>query len=80
MKKILAKLKSRKLWAAALGVGIGVALIFGVDAEAIEKVAGAVAAISSVITYIITEGKIDAAAIGDAANKTQSAIETMKGD
>ncbi|MBQ8974244.1 MAG: hypothetical protein IJ072_00800, partial [Oscillospiraceae bacterium] len=59
----LTKLSSRKLWALVLGVIAGLALIFGVDEGVINTVAGAVVAASSVVSYIVTEGKIDAAAI-----------------
>lgn len=58
------KLTSRKFWAAIAGVVVGIALAFGVDGDTITDVAGAVTALASVVTYIITEGKIDAAAVG----------------
>ena len=60
---ILRKLTSRKLWLALAGVATGVAVILGVDGSEISTVAGAVTAVASVITYIITEGKVDAAAV-----------------
>jgi uncharacterized membrane protein len=56
------KLSSRKLWAAIVGVIMGVAMVFGLDESTITDVAGAVVSIVSLMTYIITEGKIDAAA------------------
>ena len=60
---ILKKLTSRKLWLALAGVATGVAVILGVDGSEITTVAGAVTALASVVTYIMTEGKIDAAAV-----------------
>ena len=60
---ILKKLTSRKLWLALAGVATGIAVILGVDGSEITTVAGAVTALASVITYIMTEGKIDAAAV-----------------
>ena len=75
--EILKKLKSRKLWAAVGGVLIGVLMIFGIDPSAIETVSGAVVAVVSVVSYIIAEGKIDAAAVGQAAQKVQNAIEAV---
>ncbi len=67
MNKIAAKLCSRKLWLALAGLATGVALALGVDAGDLSVAAGAVTALASVITYIVTEGKIDAAAVRKAA-------------
>lgn len=80
MKNIAQKLKSRKLWAAVAGLVVGVATIFGADAGEISTVAGAVVSIVSVVAYIITEGRIDAAAVGDAAGKLQDAIDVVTGE
>lgn len=79
MKNIIEKLKSRKLWAAVAGLVVGVATIFGADAGEISTVAGAVVSLVSVVAYIITEGRIDAAAVGDAAGKLQDAIDVVVG-
>ena len=54
------KLKSRKLWAAVLGIITGLAVAFGADADAVATVAGAVTAAVSVVSYILTEGCLDA--------------------
>ena len=75
--EILNKFKSRKLWAAVGGVLIGVLMIFGIDPSAVETVSGAVLALVSVVTYIAAEGKIDAAAVGQAAQKVQDAIDAV---
>lgn len=77
--EILNKLKSRKLWAAVGGVIIGVLMIFGIDPNVAETVSGALLAVVSVVTYIVTEGKIDAAAVGDAAQKVQDAVDAVAG-
>lgn len=74
------KLSSRKLWAAVVGVVTGLAMIFGLDENTINTVAGAIVSVSSVMTYIITEGVVDATAVGNAANKVQDAIEQVQGD
>lgn len=71
MNKILKKLTSRKFWAMILGVGLGVGAAFGLDGDKISATAGLVSGIITLITYIITEGKIDAAAI-EAAKKEGS--------
>ena len=77
MKNIASKLGSRKLWAAIIGVVVGVAAIFGLDEGVISTVAGAVTAIASVVAYIAAEGRIDAAAVGNAAQKVQDAIDSV---
>lgn len=79
MKTILEKLKSRKLWAAVAGLVVGVATIFGADAGEISTVAGAVVSLVSVVAYIVTEGRIDAAAVGSAAGALQDAIDVITG-
>lgn len=80
MENIKKKLSSRKLWAAVAGLVVGVATIFGADAGEISTVAGAVVSLFSVVAYIITEGRIDAAAAGDAAGKLQDAIDVVVGE
>lgn len=77
--EFLKKFKSRKLLVAVIGVLMGVAMIFGVDPNVAETVSGAVVAVVSVVVYIITEGKIDAAAVGDAAQKVQDAVDAVTG-
>ena len=72
------KLSSRKLWAAAAGFVAGLAVIFGLDADTIETVAGAVISVSSVITYIITEGKVDANRVATAVESVQNAVEKIE--
>ena len=71
------KLSSRKLWAMVAGIVTGLAMVFGLDESVINTVAGAVVSVMSVITYIITEGKIDAAAVSEAANKVQDSIDKV---
>lgn len=77
MKTMSNKLKSRKLWAAIAGIIAGLAMVFGLDEGIITSVAGAIVSVASVTTYIITEGKIDAAAVGQAAENVQGAINAI---
>ena len=79
MSNVIRKLTSRKLWLAVAGVTTGIAMILGVDGSDITSIAGAVTALASVITYIITEGKIDAESVKTAVENTQSAVETIEG-
>ena len=63
------KLSSRKLWAAAAGGVPGLAMVFGLDEGTISSVAGAVVSVASVVSYIITEGKVDAEGARKAAGE-----------
>ena len=63
MQEFLKKITSRKFLAAVAGVATGLAMVFGVDETAISPVAGAVTTVASVVSYILSEGMIDAAAV-----------------
>ena len=68
MSEILRKLTSRKLWLSIAGVATGIAMVLGIDGSEITTVAGAVTALASVITYVVTEGKIDAESVKNVAD------------
>lgn len=68
MSEILRKLTSRKLWLSIAGVATGIAMVLGVEGSEITTVAGAVTALASVITYVVTEGKIDAESVKNVAD------------
>ena len=72
------KLSSRKLWASIIGILVGVAMVFGLDENTITTVSGAIVAVASVATYIVTEGKVDAAGVANASEKVQDAIEAVE--
>lgn len=74
------KLSSRKLWAAVAGVVTGLAMVFGLDEGIISTVAGAIVSVSSVITYIVTEGKIDAESVKNAIEDVGEVIEIFEED
>lgn len=78
MSTITRKLSSRKLWAAVAGIVAGLAIVFGLDESIISDVAGAVVSVASVIAYIVTEGKVDAAAVKVAIEDVQQAAETIE--
>ncbi|WP_297871866.1 hypothetical protein [uncultured Oscillibacter sp.] len=63
------KLSSRKLWAAIAGIVTGLAMVFRLDESTISSVAGAVVSVASVVTYIITEGRVDAESVRKATEK-----------
>lgn len=77
---MLKKLTSRKLWMAIAGVATGIAMALGVDATDVATVAGAVTALVSVVTYIITEGKVDAEGVKNAIVSIQEAVDTLQDD
>ena len=63
MKELLNKLKSRKFLSCVAGVVLGICMIFGLDSNAVNTISGAITSLASVVIYIYTEGKIDAAAV-----------------
>ena len=63
MQTFLKKLTNRKFLAAIAGVATGLAMVFGVDENTISTVAGAVTTVASVVSYILSEGMVDAAAV-----------------
>lgn len=71
------KLSSRKLWAAVAGIVTGLAMVFGLDEGAISSVAGAVVSVSSVVTYIVMEGRVDAESVKNAVEDVQDAVEAV---
>lgn len=79
MEVLKQKLSSRKLWAAVAGMVMGLSMVFGLDEGTISTVSGAVVSVASVIVYIVTEGRVDAAAVGDAAGKVQDAVDAVAG-
>ena len=72
------KLSSRKLWAAIAGIVTGLAMVFKLDESTISSVAGAVVSVASVVTYIITEGKVDAENVKKTVEKTGNYHEALK--
>ena len=80
MKEFLNKLKSRKFLTCVAGVVMGICMVFGLDEGDVSTIAGAVTAVVSVVSYIYTEGKIDANAIGqikDVADDIKDAIDVV---
>ena len=49
------------MWAAVIGVIVGLAAAFGIDAGEYTEIAGIVTSAVSVISYIFAEGAVDAA-------------------
>ncbi len=80
MKTFVRKISSRKFLAALAGLVMGLAMVFGLDEGVISTVSGAVTAVSSVVAYIVSEGRVDAAAVGEAVEQVQDAVESVTGE
>ena len=78
MRNLLGKLASRKLWMALGGLAAGLAMALGVEVSDVSAVAGAVTAVASVITYIVTEGKLDADRVKTAVESIQQAADVLE--
>ena len=78
MSTLMRKLSSRKLWAAVAGVVAGLAMVFGLDENIITSVAGAVMSLATIITYIVTEGRVDAESVKNAIVEVGEVIELVK--
>lgn len=77
MNELIRKLSSRKLWAALIGVAAGLGMVFGLDEHVVSSVSGAVIALGSIVTYIVTEGKIDAESVKTATDVIFDLVEDL---
>ena len=59
------KLTSRKLWAAVVGVVVGLAAAFGITENEYAQIVGLVGSIVSAISYICGEAAVDVARAKD---------------
>ena len=59
------KLTSRKLWAAVVGVVVGLAAAFGIEENEYAQIVGVVGSVVSVVSYIFGEASVDAARTQD---------------
>ena len=71
------KLLSRKLWVAVLGMAGGIAIALGAPESLVNLIVGAGVALASVIIYIVTEGKIDEAAVQLSADFVKQLIAAI---
>ena len=80
MNDILKKLTSRKFLAAVAGTALGAAITAaGLDANIVLSCMGAAMSGASLLTYIITEGRIDAAAVKQTISAVQQAAQAIAG-
>lgn len=79
---LVRKLSSRKLWMAIAVVSGGISVAMGNDASDVQSIAGLVSALVGSVAYIITEGKIDAASVGNIlqnAEDVKNALDAVEG-
>ena len=80
-KSFWGKFKSRKLWLAILNAAAGIAIALGADNNIVQIALGAGLALLSAVSYIVVEGKVDAAAVdlsSDAIKKILDLVEQIK--
>lgn len=64
------KLTSRKFWVTLISLLTGIAQLFGADGDAVSTVSGIALSLIPVVIYVISEGRIDAAAASNGATDT----------
>lgn len=74
------KLTSRKFWVAVIGVIAGIAAAFGIKGNEYAGIAGAVTSAASVVAYILSEAKVDAAAVSNAEKEEDVSTESAEVD
>ena len=80
-KEKLKNLLSRKFLLALIGAASGLAIALGADADFVQVLVGAATALASVVSYIVTEGKVDSEAVtlaSEFVQKVLAAIEAAK--
>lgn len=77
METLKSKLSSRKLWAAVAGVVMGLAMVFGLEEDLITTVAGSVVSLASIVSYIVTEGIVDAEGVSIVLAAAETAIASL---
>lgn len=53
-------------------------MVFGLDEGVIATVAGAVVSVASVVTYIVTEGRVDAQSVKTVVQAVQNAEDALR--
>lgn len=74
VRSLAEKFTSRKFLACLAGVVIGLCTVFGLEQNTVTTVSGAVVSLASLVTYILAEGKIDAAAVLSAVEILQEEL------
>lgn len=77
MKKLIEKFTSRKFLLAFVATIAGVVAMCGASDGVVEAVTAALTTLIPTVIYIITEGRIDAAAVGQIAGAVQDVAESV---
>lgn len=78
MKSVLTKMKSRKFLTCVAGVILGICMVFGLEPNDVNTIAGAVTSVTSILTYILIEGRIDnTAVIKQTVDNVADAVECV---
>ena len=77
MSAFFKKFASRKFLLALIATIAGVVAMCGVPDGVVEAVSAALTALIPTVIYIITEGRIDAAAVGQIAGAVQDVAESV---
>lgn len=77
MNALLKKLTSRKFLLAMVTVIAGIVAMCGASEGVVEAVAASLTALVPTVIYIVTEGRIDAAAVGQIAGAVQDVAESI---
>lgn len=77
IKQTLKKLLSRKFLTALAGIFMGVSITGGGDADTVTAVAGAVVSLVSAVSYIVTEGRVDAMSVSRALQGLEQAQRAL---
>lgn len=80
MKKIdwIAKLSSRKFWCCLIGFVTALLVAFNVGDNWVSQVSAIISAFGTLVIYILSESKVDAAAAGASQTVTTTTTNTEK--
>lgn len=70
----------KKILTMVLGLVTGLSIVFGLDQNTVNVIAGSVVAIGSVISYMVTEGKIDIERLKAAGESVNSVLDKFNKD
>lgn len=77
LKSLKAKLSSRKLWSAVIGVAVALSAMFGLDEMTTGQITALISAIGVLVAYIFAEAQVDSARnTKDPSSKSETTAES----